>query len=94
MVSRTAKFYRTHPEARQKHRAYQSEYEKSPEQRKKRVELIQHNREHDKKYGAESRNGKDASHTKNGIVYKPSSVNRGSKTDTAGDRRARGKKRK
>ena len=43
-----------------------------------------------KKYGAASRKGMDASHTKSGIRYKPSSVNRGSKTDMAGDRRARG----
>lgn len=94
MVSRTAKFYRTHEKARAKHNAYQREYNKKPEQVKKRTELIQHNREHDRKYGKASRNGKDASHTKNGIVYKKSSVNRGSKSDTAGDRRARGTKRK
>lgn len=93
MVSRTAKFYQTHPKARKKKNEYQKEYNKKPEQVEKRVELIQHNREHDKKYGKESRKGKDASHTKNGIVYKKSSVNRGSKSDTAGDRRARGSKR-
>ena len=62
MVSRTAKYYHTHPAARKK----KAEYDKA------------------------SRNGKDASHTKNGIVYKKSSVNRGSKSDSAGDRRARG----
>lgn len=94
MVSRTAQFYRTHPKARAKHRAYQAEYNKKPSQVEKRTELTQHNREHDKKYGKASREGKDASHTKHGIVYKKSSVNRGSKSDMAGDRRARGKKRK
>lgn len=94
MVSRTAEYYRTHPKARAKHREYQKDYNKKPEQVKKRVELIEHNREHDKKYGKESRNGKDASHTSRGIVYKKSSTNRGSKSDTAGDRRARGSKRK
>lgn len=94
MVSRTAQFYRTHPKARAKHRAYQAEYNKKPSQVEKRTELTQHNREHDKKYGKASREGKDASHTKNGIVYKKSSVNRGSKTDMAGDRRARGGKKK
>jgi len=36
--------------------------------------------------------GKDASHTKNGVVMKKASVNRGSKSDTAGDKRARGGK--
>ena len=95
MVCRTTKYYRTHPKAREKKKEYDSKFNEKKEQREKRVELIQHNREHDKKYGKESRKGKDASHTKNGIVYKKSSVNRGSKSDTAGDRRARGgKKRK
>lgn len=92
MVSRTAKYYRSHPRARAQHNAYQKSYNKKPEQVEKRVELITKNREHDKKYGKASRRGKDLSHTKNGLVYKKSSVNRGSKSDTAGDRRARGKK--
>lgn len=94
MVSRTAKYYHTHPAARKKKAEYDKKFNEKKEQREKRVELIQHNREHDKKYGKESRKGKDASHTKNGIVYKKSSVNRGSKSDTAGDRRARGGKKK
>jgi hypothetical protein len=95
MVSRTAKYYHTHPAARKKKAEYDKEFNKKPEQRAKRTELTQHNREHDKKYGKASRKGKDASHTKSGIVYKKSSVNRGSKSDSAGDRRARGgKKRK
>lgn len=94
MVSRTAEYYRTHPKARKKKVEYDKQFNSQKEQREKRVELIQHNREHDKKYGKESRNGKDASHTKNGIVYKPSAVNRGSKSDTVGDRRARGRKKR
>lgn len=94
MVSRTAKYYHTHPEARKKKAAYDKKFNEKKEQRAKRTELTQHNREHDKKYGKASRAGKDASHTKNGIVYKKSSVNRGSKSDSAGDRRARGGKKK
>lgn len=94
MASRTAEYYRTHPKAREKKKEYDKEFNKKPEQREKRSELVQHNREHDKKYGKSSRNGKDASHTSHGIVYKSSSANRGSKSDTAGDRRARGSKRK
>lgn len=93
MVSRTARFYRTHPKSRARHRSYQATYNKKSSQVKKRKELIKHNREHDKKYGKSSRIGKDASHTKHGIVYKKYSVNRGSKSDMAGDRRARGTKR-
>ena len=94
MVCRTTKFYRTHPKARAKKRAYDAKYNKKEESVKKRVELIKVNREHDKKYGKASRKGKDASHTKHGIVYKKSSINRGSKSDMPGDRRARGGKRK
>ena len=94
MASRTAEYYRTHPKAREKKKKYDTEFNKKPEQREKRSELTQINREHDKKYGKASRKGKDASHTSHGIVYKKSSVNRGSKSDTAGDRRARGSKRK
>jgi hypothetical protein len=94
MVKKTAEYYRTHPDAREKKKKYDTEFEKKPEQRKKRSELTQHNREHDKKYGKESRRGKDASHTSSGIVYKSSSANRGSKSDTSGDRRARGGKKK
>lgn len=90
MVSRTAMYYRTHPKARAKKKAYDTKFNRKPSQREKRSELVQHNREHDKKYGKASRRGKDASHTSHGIVYKKSSVNRGSKSDTAGDRRARG----
>lgn len=94
MASRSAEYYRTHPKAREKKAAYDTEFNKKPSQVKKRAELAKANREHDKKYGKSSRNGKDLSHTSHGLVYKPSSVNRGSKTDTAGDRRARGRKRK
>lgn len=94
MVCRTTKYYRTHPKAREKKKEYDSNFNKKPEQRKKRSELVTKNREHDKKYGKASRAGKDASHTSHGIVYKKSSINRGSKSDTAGDRRARGGKKK
>lgn len=94
MVAKSTQYYRTHPKARAKKADYDKKFNEKPEQRAKRSELTQHNREHDKKYGKASRRGKDASHTKNGIVYKKSSVNRGSKSDTAGDRRARGAKKR
>lgn len=94
MVCRTTRYYKTHPRARKKKAAYDKQFGRKPEQRKKRAELVKHNREHDKKYGKASRAGKDASHTKRGIVYKKSSVNRGSNSDMAGDRRSRGKKKR
>ena len=90
MTSSSAEYYRTHPKARERKKRYDTRFESSPAQKAKRRELAKHNAVHDKKYGAASRNGMDASHTKAGIRYKPSSVNRGSKTDMAGDRRARG----
>lgn len=92
MVSKSAKYYRTHPEAREKKKKYDAEFEKKPEQVKKRVELKRKNREHDKKYGKASREGKDLSHTSHGLVYKNRSTNRGSKSDMVGDKRARGGK--
>ena len=94
MVSKTTLYYRTHPKARKKKSEYDSEFEKKPEQKKKRVELRRKNRQHDRKYGKASRAGKDLSHTSHGLVYKSRSANRGSKSDTAGDRRARGGKSK
>lgn len=93
MVARSTKYYREHPEARKRKKEYDSEFEKKPEQVKKRTELNRENREHDEKYGKASRRGKDLSHTSRGLVYKKSSINRGSKSDSAGDRRARGGKR-
>jgi hypothetical protein len=92
MVSKSAEYYRTHPKAREKKKKYDTEFEKKPEQVRKRTELNRENREHDEKYGKASRSGKDLSHTSRGLVYKKSSVNRGSKSDSAGDRRARGGK--
>ena len=94
MVSRTTKYYRTHPKAREKKKVYDTEFNKKPSQRAKRSELTTKNREHDKKYGKASRIGKDLSHTSHGLVYKSVSTNRGSKSDSAGDRRARGRKTK
>ena len=90
MTSSSAEYYRTHPAARARKKKYDTRLESSPAQKANRRELARHNAAHDKKYGAASRNGMDASHTRSGIRYKPSSVNSGSKTDMAGDRRARG----
>lgn len=90
-MKETAKFYKDNPKAKAKKDAYQKEYNKRPEQVKKRVELNKVNRERGT-YG--NGDGLDMAHTKNGIVKKKASVNRGSKTDTPGDVRARGKKKK
>ena len=88
-MKKTAKFYATHPEARAKKAAYDKRNDARPERRARRAELTKINRENGT---AGNGDGKDWSHTKNGVVMKKASVNRGSKSDTAGDRRARGKK--
>jgi hypothetical protein len=88
-VKRTAKFYATHPESKAKKAAYDKRNDARPERRARRAELVKINRDKGT-YG--NGDGKDWSHTKNGLVMKKASVNRGSKSDTAGDRRARGSK--
>ena len=78
----TAQDEKTIAENRAKEKkAYDTLFNRRPEQRAKRTELAKKNREHDAKYGKASREGKDLSHTKHGLVYKDSSANRGSKTD-------------
>lgn len=89
MPGRTAKYYAANPEAKKRHNDYQKEYNKSPDQVKKRVELNAINRKRGT-YG--NGDGLDASHTKNGIVMKSASSNRGSKCAMPGDKRARGTK--
>ena len=88
-MKETAKYYKDNPKSKAKKDAYQKEYNKKPEQVKKRVELNKVNRDRGT-YG--NGDGLDMSHTKNGIVKKKASVNRGSKKDAPGDVRARGKK--
>lgn len=90
--SSSAKYYASHPEARAKKAAYDKKFNQKPEQRAKRSELVKVNREHQKSGKGRVGDGKDVSHTKNGLVLKSASVNRGSKTDSKGDVRARGGK--
>jgi hypothetical protein len=91
-MKETAKYYKDNPKAKARKDEYQKEYNKKPEQVKKRVELNKVNRKSHKNGTSSVGDGKDQSHTKNGMVLKPQSVNRGSNKDSAGDKRARGKK--
>ena len=86
-LSKTAKYYRENPEARKVHQDYQKTYNRKPREVKKRVELNRENRERGT-YGNGDK--KDLAHTKKGLVQKPQSVNRGSKSDQPGDVRSRG----
>ena len=87
MKGRTAKHYANNPESYAKKMAYDKRYNAKEENIAKRAELVKINRKRGK-----VGDGLDASHTKNGIVLKKASVNRGSKNDAPGDRRARGGK--
>jgi hypothetical protein len=74
-------------------RDYKKEYRKfqsSEEQKKKRAGRNNARRKAMKNGTVKKGDGYDMSHTKNGIIKKPRSVNRGSKSDTPGDVRARG----
>jgi hypothetical protein len=90
MKGKTAQYYATHPEARKKRLEYQADYNKRPDQLKKRIELNKINRDRGQ-YA--DKDGKDMSHQKNGrVIEESASKNRGSKSNSAGDKRARGKK--
>lgn len=88
MPSKSAKYYQNNPDARKKKAEVDKKINARPEQVQKRVEANKARRE--AKANGKDVRGKDASHTKNGIVFKKSSVNRGSKSDSAGDKRSRG----
>lgn len=83
-------YYRTHPEARKKKAKKDKEIGSRPSQMAKKRLRAKKNYWHDKKYGKASRRGKDLAHTKNGLRYKSVKANRGAKSDTKGDRNARG----
>lgn len=90
MSSKSAKYYRSHPEARKVKARTDAKINRRPEQKAKRAELNKINRESQSTGRTRKGDGKDASHTRGGIVFKSQSINRGSKKDQAGDRRARG----
>jgi hypothetical protein len=88
-LSRSAKYYRKNKKARDKKNAYQKEYNKKPSQVKKRVELNRINR---KKGTYGNGDGKDYDHAVGRMVK--ASTNRGRKSGTKGDKKARGGKKK
>lgn len=89
----SAEYYAENKESLAKKRAYQREYNKKPEQVKKRVELASKNRKAGT-YG--NGDGKDYDHATNRMTK--ASTNRGrtgrNSPGTSGDRRARGGKKK
>ena len=92
MKGKTQTFYDKNPKSRAKKLAYDKANNAKPANVKKRVELNKINRKAQANGTAKVGDSKDASHTRSGVVMKPQSKNRGSKSDSAGDKRARGKK--
>lgn len=88
--SNSAKYYASHPEARDKKQAYDKKLNSRPEQVKKRTESNAKRAEATKK--GQNIQGKDYDHSVNRFVK--SSVNRGRTSGTAGDNRARGGRKK
>ncbi len=86
--SKSALYYAKNKKARDKKKKYDAKLNSSKKQINKRVECNRARRK--AKASGKNISGKDASHTKKGIVFKKSSTNRGSKSDSAGDRKARG----
>lgn len=87
-LSRSAQYYRDHPEARKKKAETDKKINSRPEQRKKRSELVTERR----KRGilGKSNGNDDMSHEGGRIVKRSASSNRGNKSNTQGDRNARG----
>ena len=92
IMGRSTEYYRTHPEARKKKAKKDKEINSRPEQLAKRRELAKKNYWTDKRKGKKNRKGKDLAHTVKGLRYKSVKANRGSNSDTKGDKNARGGK--
>ena len=84
--SKSAIYYQNNPEARKKKAAYDTKLNSKKEQIKKRTEANAKRREAEAK--GQNIKGMDYNHGTNSFVK--SSVNRGAKTGTKGDRNARG----
>ena len=90
-LSRSGKYYRDNPDKAKNKDAYNKKLNATPSQRKKRSELSVARKKLKKK--GKKLEGKDLSHRADGSIRLRSvKKNRGSSSDTSGDRRARGKR--
>jgi hypothetical protein len=86
-LSASAKYYRKNPRARAVKKKKDTEVNRRPEQRAKRSELGTARR----KRGIAGKGGGDLSHEGGKLVRRSVKANRGNSSNTAGDKRARGK---
>ena len=85
-LSKSAQYYRDNPQARKKKAQTDKEINARPEQRAKRSELKQARRDR----GIDGKGGNDLSHEGGKLVNRNPSKNRGNKSNTQGDKNARG----
>lgn len=86
----SAQYYKENPASKAKKAAYDKKNDKRPARIERRKELVKINRKAGT-YG--NGDGLDASHKKGGkIIMEKASKNRGSKSNTPGDKRSRGGK--
>lgn len=89
-------YYRENPESYAKRKAAQKKMNATPEERKRRSELVKKNREAQKKGTGRVGDGKDFDHATNRMVNQSKNRGRTGKNGTpgtSGDKRARGGKR-
>lgn len=89
----SAQYYADSPKSAAKKRAYQREYNRSPEQRAKRSELVKLNREAQKRGTGKKGDGLDYDHATNRMTSASKNRGRTGKNNTpgtSGDKRARG----
>jgi len=85
-LSKSAKHYRDNPKSREHHRKESSRISLRAPEKKRKAQRDEFNN----KNGG-TRKNQDASHQKDGsLKYESSTKNRGGKSNSAGDRRARG----
>ena len=75
MAKKTAKYYQSHPEAREKKNSYQKSYNKRPKEVANRVELNKINRQSQAAGKTKKFDGKDYDHAVKRMI--PQSTNRG-----------------
>lgn len=85
-LGKTARHYRDNKAARDRKAETDKEINARPEQKQKRAQLVKERR----KRGIYGKGGADLSHTTKGLIRKSMKKNRGSKTDSQGDKNARG----
>lgn len=92
--SKSARFYQNNPEAKKKKLEYDKKDQKKKYKKNGKFSMYKSNLAKANRDNPNSKpgDGKDVAHTSKGLKLKTQKANRGSNSDSAGDIRARGKK--